>query len=159
MTHEQFEVLSNQAVAACAVVYFLALLAHLAEWAAGRNVPAEQAAPVAVGAGGCSIAVAGVDDGTAEAVGIGACEPVGTVEIVSPSGARPPQAAAATRRRRVKSHITFGRPVAWVTEIPGRKAVVPWPADARSARSPSRANWSPSRRRHSENARVRRKIQ
>ena len=26
MTHEQFEVLSNQAVAACAVVYFLALL-------------------------------------------------------------------------------------------------------------------------------------
>ena len=42
MTHEQFEVLNNQAVAACAVVYFLALLAHLAEWAAGRNVPAER---------------------------------------------------------------------------------------------------------------------
>ncbi|HET7349499.1 MAG TPA: c-type cytochrome biogenesis protein CcsB [Marmoricola sp.] len=52
MTHEQFEVLSNQAVAACAVVYFLALLAHLAEWAAGRNAPVEQAAPVAVGGGG-----------------------------------------------------------------------------------------------------------
>ena len=34
MTHEQFELLSNQAVAACAVVYFLALLAHLAQWAA-----------------------------------------------------------------------------------------------------------------------------
>ena len=52
MTHEQFEVLSNQAEAACAVVYFLALLAHLAEWAAGRNVPAEQATTVAVGVGG-----------------------------------------------------------------------------------------------------------
>ena len=29
---------SNQAVCACAVVYFLALLAHLAQWAAGRKV-------------------------------------------------------------------------------------------------------------------------
>ncbi len=38
MTHDQFEVLSNQAVAACAVVYFLAVLAHLAQWAAGRKV-------------------------------------------------------------------------------------------------------------------------
>ena len=35
MTHDQFEVLSNQAVAACAVVYFLAVLAHLA--AVGRR--------------------------------------------------------------------------------------------------------------------------
>ena len=33
MTHSQFELLSNQAVAACAVVYFLAVLAHLAQWA------------------------------------------------------------------------------------------------------------------------------
>ena len=38
MTHEQYEVLSNQAVAACAVVYFLAVLAHLAQWALGRQV-------------------------------------------------------------------------------------------------------------------------
>jgi cytochrome c-type biogenesis protein CcsB len=44
VTHDQFEVLSNQAVAACAVVYFLAVLAHLAQWAAGRKV----AEPVAV---------------------------------------------------------------------------------------------------------------
>ena len=54
MTHDQFEVLSNQAVAACAVVYFLAVLAHLAQWAAGRTVeePAREPAqePVAVGA-------------------------------------------------------------------------------------------------------------
>ena len=40
MSHDQFEVLSNQAVAVCAAAYFLALLAHLAEWAAARSVPA-----------------------------------------------------------------------------------------------------------------------
>ncbi len=39
MTHDQFEVFSNQAVAACAVVYFFAVLAHFAQWAAGRKVP------------------------------------------------------------------------------------------------------------------------
>ncbi|GAB3989650.1 c-type cytochrome biogenesis protein CcsB [Nocardioides marmoraquaticus] len=38
MTHTQFEVLSNQAVAACAVVYFLAFLAHMWQWAVGRRV-------------------------------------------------------------------------------------------------------------------------
>lgn len=41
MSHDQFEVLSNQAVAVCAVAYFLALLCHLAEWAVARSVPAE----------------------------------------------------------------------------------------------------------------------
>ena len=50
MTHEQFEVLSNQAVAACAVVYFLAVLAHLAQWAAGRTVEQPAKEPVPVGA-------------------------------------------------------------------------------------------------------------
>jgi len=39
VSHDQFEVLSNQAVAVCAVAYFLALLAHLVEWAAARSVP------------------------------------------------------------------------------------------------------------------------
>ena len=52
MTHEQYEVLSNQAVAACAVVYFLAVLAHLAQWAAGRKVEEPVEAPVSVAAGG-----------------------------------------------------------------------------------------------------------
>ena len=54
MTHEQYEVLSNQAVAACAVVYFLAVLAHLAEWAFGRRVdePVTAQTEVSVGAGG-----------------------------------------------------------------------------------------------------------
>ena len=51
MTNAQYEVLSNQAVAACAVVYFLALLAHLAEWVAGRTMEERVSTPVAVGAG------------------------------------------------------------------------------------------------------------
>ncbi len=51
MTHEQYEVLSNQAVAACAVIYFLAVLAHLAQWAAGRKVEDVAAQPVSVGVG------------------------------------------------------------------------------------------------------------
>jgi cytochrome c-type biogenesis protein CcsB len=46
VTHDQFEVLSNQAVAVCAVAYFLALLAHLVEWAAARSVPARRAETV-----------------------------------------------------------------------------------------------------------------
>ncbi|MCW2819666.1 MAG: cytochrome c assembly protein [Marmoricola sp.] len=45
MSHDQFELLSNQAVAACGAVYFLAVLAHLAQWAAARRV--EPAASVA----------------------------------------------------------------------------------------------------------------
>jgi cytochrome c-type biogenesis protein CcsB len=38
VSHDQFSVLSNQAVAICAVAYFLALLAHLVQWAAARSV-------------------------------------------------------------------------------------------------------------------------
>ena len=49
MTHEQYEVLSNQAVAACAVVYFLAFVAHLVQWAAGRRVEEPVAAEVHAG--------------------------------------------------------------------------------------------------------------
>ncbi|MCZ4498581.1 MAG: ccsB [Marmoricola sp.] len=40
MSHAQFELLSNQALAVCGALYFVALLAHVAEWAAGRRVPA-----------------------------------------------------------------------------------------------------------------------
>lgn len=43
MTDAAWESLSNQAVAACGLVYFLALLAHLVEWASQRKVPAEVA--------------------------------------------------------------------------------------------------------------------
>lgn len=39
MTDVQWEGLSNWAVAACGMLYFLALLAHLVEWASLRKVP------------------------------------------------------------------------------------------------------------------------
>ncbi len=44
MSHDQFSVLSNQAVAICAVAYFLALLSHLVQWAAARSVAGAPAA-------------------------------------------------------------------------------------------------------------------
>ena len=39
MTDLQWEHLSNQAIGAAGVVYFLALLSHLVEWSALRTVP------------------------------------------------------------------------------------------------------------------------
>ena len=47
----QWEHLSNQAIAAAGVVYFLALLSHLVEWSALRTVPVKGAAKVTVPAG------------------------------------------------------------------------------------------------------------
>ena len=44
--------LSNQAIGAAGVVYFLALLAHLVEWSALRTVPVQATARTAVTAGG-----------------------------------------------------------------------------------------------------------
>jgi cytochrome c-type biogenesis protein CcsB len=61
MTDAAWETLSNQAVAAAGVVYFLALLAYLAEWSSLRKVPvattsaatgADTAGSVAVATGG-----------------------------------------------------------------------------------------------------------
>jgi ABC-type transport system involved in cytochrome c biogenesis permease subunit len=43
VTNQAWETLSNQAVAGCGVVYFLAMLAYLGQWAAGRGVPAGEA--------------------------------------------------------------------------------------------------------------------
>ncbi len=51
MTDTAWESLSNQAIAAAGIVYFLALLVNLAEWAALRQ-PAEKVEPVAAGVGG-----------------------------------------------------------------------------------------------------------
>jgi cytochrome c-type biogenesis protein CcsB len=68
VTHDQFEVLSNQAVAACGVVYFLAVMAHFAEWAAGRRAPvltearADQPATVGGGAPASPPAEVAVDE-------------------------------------------------------------------------------------------------
>jgi cytochrome c-type biogenesis protein CcsB len=70
MTHDQFEVLSNQAVAVCAVAYFLALLSHLVEWAAVRSVPADAraaddtTAAAAVGAAGSTDVLERVEVGS-----------------------------------------------------------------------------------------------
>jgi cytochrome c-type biogenesis protein CcsB len=47
MSHAQFELLSNQALAVCGGFYFIALLAHLAQWAAARSVPADVGSTVA----------------------------------------------------------------------------------------------------------------
>jgi cytochrome c-type biogenesis protein CcsB len=51
MTDTSWETLSNQAIAAAGVVYFLALMAHLVEWSALRTVPVSSSAKVAVPAG------------------------------------------------------------------------------------------------------------
>ena len=51
MSDAAWETLSNQAIAAAGVVYFLALLSHLVEWSALRTVPVSRSAAVPVGAG------------------------------------------------------------------------------------------------------------
>jgi len=44
VTNLQWENLSDQAIAGCGIVYFLALLAHSAQWASLRKLPADQPA-------------------------------------------------------------------------------------------------------------------
>ena len=70
MSHEQFEVLSNQAVFAAGLVYFLAFLAHLAQWAVGRRVAEDAPVALRVGAGApteaVTLAPTELDDETAE---------------------------------------------------------------------------------------------
>ena len=67
MSHDQFAHLSNQAVAVCGAFYFLAMLAHLAEWAAARSVPLEVAAVPAGSAavvGGATVTLDKVEEST-----------------------------------------------------------------------------------------------
>ena len=54
VTDAAWETLSNQAVAAAGLVYFVALLVHLAEWAALRQPAAQEVAEATVGRGGRS---------------------------------------------------------------------------------------------------------
>jgi ABC-type transport system involved in cytochrome c biogenesis permease subunit len=49
MTEAAWEQLSDQAVAMCGIVYFLALLAHLVEWSLLRTVPVDAPKRVSVG--------------------------------------------------------------------------------------------------------------
>jgi hypothetical protein len=51
VSNAEWETLSNQAITAAGVVYFLALISHLVEWSALRKVPVRAAARVAVPAG------------------------------------------------------------------------------------------------------------
>lgn len=78
MSQSQFESLSNQSLAVCGVFYFIALVAHLAEWAARRSVPpletvsasplASGAAAAAGGAGTETLAPTKVDEEPTERV-------------------------------------------------------------------------------------------
>ncbi|RLV50500.1 c-type cytochrome biogenesis protein CcsB [Nocardioides mangrovicus] len=56
MSHEQFEILSNQAVAACAILYFLVFLAQVAAWVTRPRVAAESTSVEAQGQGGVAVA-------------------------------------------------------------------------------------------------------
>ncbi len=70
MTDAGWETLSNQAVAAAGVLYFLALIAHLVEWSALRKVPVDVDAAVsatsdrAATGGGVAVAAGGPETGT-----------------------------------------------------------------------------------------------
>jgi cytochrome c-type biogenesis protein CcsB len=76
-----FASFSNNAVASASVVYVLALLSHLAEWALGRSVPVDldepARRPVAVGAAG---AVASYDVAADTVEPADTAEPAGPVE-------------------------------------------------------------------------------
>jgi cytochrome c-type biogenesis protein CcsB len=52
VTNQSWETLSNQAVAAAGIVYFLSLLSYLVHWASLRKVPVGRKATVSVGVGG-----------------------------------------------------------------------------------------------------------
>ncbi|WP_299054480.1 c-type cytochrome biogenesis protein CcsB [uncultured Nocardioides sp.] len=67
MSNAAWESLSNQAVAAAGVVYFLALLAHLVEWSALRRLPVAQDAKQPVGAGAPAESVVAAEDESASA--------------------------------------------------------------------------------------------
>ena len=59
MTEAAWEQLSDQAVAMCGIVYFLALLAHLVEWSLLRAVPVDAQLPTRVSVGSASDADSG----------------------------------------------------------------------------------------------------
>ena len=65
MTPADFASFSNNAIAFASVVYVLALLGHIAEWAFARSVPVDVAVadPVAVGAGGSTTVGASAEAG------------------------------------------------------------------------------------------------
>ncbi|MEP6816348.1 MAG: c-type cytochrome biogenesis protein CcsB [Marmoricola sp.] len=76
MTHEQFEIFSNQAVAACALLYFMVFLAQLAAWVSGR-----------VGAGmSAEVPASTSPEQPAVASGSGTVGSPGSVALAAPAG-------------------------------------------------------------------------
>ena len=117
MTDAAWETLSNQAVAACGVVYFLALLAHLVEWSSLRQVPAT--APVAAGSTSATPEARG---GVALATG-------------GPGSTAPPALPAASRRTEL-----FGRLGLLLTTIAAAAHLVALVGRGMSA-DPNRVPW------------------
>jgi cytochrome c-type biogenesis protein CcsB len=69
MSNAAWETLSNQAIAAAGLVYFLALLVHLAEWASLRApVAAESGAATADEGGGVAVATGGPEPASGQRV-------------------------------------------------------------------------------------------
>lgn len=64
MTDIMWETLSNQAVATCGVIYFLALLAYLVQWSSLRQVPAPAQSQRTMAASPGTVAVAVADHGS-----------------------------------------------------------------------------------------------
>ena len=62
MTDAAWETLSNQAIAAAGIVYFLALLSHLVEWSALRTVPVQRRQGRGAGRGTATRRPVPVDD-------------------------------------------------------------------------------------------------
>ncbi|MGI8523723.1 MAG: c-type cytochrome biogenesis protein CcsB [Nocardioides sp.] len=64
MSDATWQVLSNQAVTAAGVLYFLALVAHLVEWSALRQVPVSADSKVAVPVGAGSVTTSSTSEGS-----------------------------------------------------------------------------------------------
>ncbi|MDQ6641796.1 MAG: cytochrome c biogenesis protein CcsA, partial [Actinomycetota bacterium] len=95
MTHAQFEIFSNQAVAACAVLYFLVFLAHLAAWVSGR---------VGTGLSAEVAAASGVSDQTAS-VGSSGSSSTGSGSVAV--AARPSTGGGRNERSELFSRIAL----------------------------------------------------
>lgn len=66
MTDSQWEALSNQSVAACGVLYFLALLAYLVQWSALRGVAASSEQTLSAGEGSVAVAIGPAESSAAD---------------------------------------------------------------------------------------------
>ncbi len=83
MTDSQWEALSNQSVAACGVLYFLALLAYLVQWSALRSVPASaERSSTAAGADGSVALAVGPPDSEAVAASGARAEMTGRLALI-----------------------------------------------------------------------------